>query len=567
MARLIKNGLRSTVTIVVLAAVVSTVVGVAAYAWAADPQTSTIYAAVSKSDGTMKIVSATYRPKTNEFLLSWNQVGPPGPAGPQGPAGPAGATGAMGPQGESGPVGATGAVGPAGPQGVKGEAGAAGQQGEKGDIGPAGPAGIMGATGDVGARGPVGDKGDAGATWFTGVGVPNPALGRDHDLYLNEDGSVYVKDSGSWTFFTSLKGPQGDTGTIGPKGDTGATGPRGDAGDVGPTGAAGPEGEKGDVGPVGPAGPDGADGAPGPKGDQGEVGPAGPKGEKGDTGAAGPQGEKGDTGATGPSGADYTSDPAWSSLAALAPHFRVENDAIEGHDGPNIVAFGANFFTETNSGIYTLVGAPFDTAPEAPASVDAALAEVGAGSDIVWQATVSWPAVANATGYQLYRREVTSGDTAPWVKLAGLDEAATSYLDRPLTIGTSFEYGVSALDVAGAESDKAVAAPLSVTGVTQLRVGEQIGYERTSCEIPIYACDKNGATVTTFAGTVQCELANPSLFGLRALEDSVVNGIATITVYNFQRYVPGTGVITGCPVTVSCGDLVVTAFATFPPNV
>src|SRR6266498_3273925 len=71
--------------------------------------TGTITACANPS-GVLKL-STDGTCKSNETLVTWNQVGPPGPPGPAGPAGP------TGPQGPSGPIGATAPQGPAGPQG------------------------------------------------------------------------------------------------------------------------------------------------------------------------------------------------------------------------------------------------------------------------------------------------------------------------------------------------------------------------------------------------------------------------------------------------------------------
>jgi hypothetical protein len=111
MQGLVGRTLRSTVAIVMLVAVVSALVGVAAYAYAvSSPAPQTIYAAVNNSSGTMKIVSASYEPKTNEHILIWNNVGPQGPAGPQGLQGDVGERGPIGPAGPAGKDGADAAT-------------------------------------------------------------------------------------------------------------------------------------------------------------------------------------------------------------------------------------------------------------------------------------------------------------------------------------------------------------------------------------------------------------------------------------------------------------------------
>lgn len=95
-------------------------------------------ACVTKSTGGVRVVPAGNTCKSNEYPISWNEVGPQGPAGPQGQAGPQGDVGAVGPQGE---------VGPAGPTGPQGDAGPVGPQGVVGPAGPMGPMGLTGASG------------------------------------------------------------------------------------------------------------------------------------------------------------------------------------------------------------------------------------------------------------------------------------------------------------------------------------------------------------------------------------------------------------------------------------
>jgi hypothetical protein len=56
-----------------------------------------------------------------------------------------------------------------------------------------------------------------GSSWLTGTGVPDPSLGVDGDLYLNDsNGDVYQKISGSWHLVANIEGPQGPAGPSGP---------------------------------------------------------------------------------------------------------------------------------------------------------------------------------------------------------------------------------------------------------------------------------------------------------------------------------------------------------------
>ena len=123
----------------------------------------TINACVGVSSGSVRIVSDPTTCKSNEYALSWNQLGPQGPQGPAGPTGPQGATGPQGPQGDPGPAGPAGFAGPQGATGPQGPAGA------DGAVGPAGPAGATGSQGDPGPAGPAGPAGPQGPQGPAGV--------------------------------------------------------------------------------------------------------------------------------------------------------------------------------------------------------------------------------------------------------------------------------------------------------------------------------------------------------------------------------------------------------------
>lgn len=73
------------------------------------PSAEVIYACVSNSDGTTRIVTSGTICKKNERSVHWNQQGPQGERGPQG------IQGAQGSQGEPGPQGTAGPPGPRGP--------------------------------------------------------------------------------------------------------------------------------------------------------------------------------------------------------------------------------------------------------------------------------------------------------------------------------------------------------------------------------------------------------------------------------------------------------------------
>lgn len=87
--------------------------------------------------------------------------------------------------------------------------------------------------------------------------------------------------------------------------------------------------------------------------------------------------------------------------------------------------------------------------PAAPASLQAT-----AGAD---QVSLSWPAVAGATSYKIYRGTTTGGEsTTPLATVSG-----TSYLDTAVTAGTPYYYKVTAVSTLGesSASPEATATP------------------------------------------------------------------------------------------------------------
>lgn len=135
---------------------------------------------------------------------------------------------------------------PMGPRGLPGPTGLPGADGSLWYIGTGPPSDALGTVvdfyldegpGDVytkttgvwvisgNIQGPIGFTGDIGSRWYVGTGAPDPALGRDIDLYLDEGpGDVYNKLTGAWVIEGNLEGPIGPTGAVGPTGPTGATG-------------------------------------------------------------------------------------------------------------------------------------------------------------------------------------------------------------------------------------------------------------------------------------------------------------------------------------------------------
>jgi hypothetical protein len=140
------------------------------------------------------------------------------------------------------------------------------------------------------------DQGTASAATFSsGEGEPNAAVGTDGDHYFDQASALlYKRLASEWQSLGSLKGLQGEVGLTGPQGLAGGPGP------VGLTGATGPQGAAGAVGPVGPMGPVGPQGAQGPIGLTGAVGAIGPAGAVGPMGPQGWQGPQGIAGVSSP---------------------------------------------------------------------------------------------------------------------------------------------------------------------------------------------------------------------------------------------------------------------------
>jgi len=375
-------------------------------------------------------------------------------------------TSLVGPKGATGATGATGAMGPIGPQGVKGATGAQGPKGDAGATGAVGPVGPQGAKGDTGATGAKGDVGPVGAQGANG-------------------------DKGA----PGLDGKDGAPGVKGDKGDPGLDGKDGAQGPIGP---AGPMGEKGDIGL---AGSDGKDGAQGP------VGPAGPKG---DTGLQGPKGDKGDKGDTGPAGA---TDPKWT---ALAPFVQVVGDTINGNAGPNVVFSGANFFTQTDSGIYALLGLPhYDRPPVGPASVSTTgLHVVGQKGTQHWQTTIDWtaPASDDVAHYCVYRREVANGNTGAWTLLTTTGPTTTTWQDDTPAAGSTYEYGVSWTGGPIESAKTTTSSTITIPVVDHLEFDPPAAawpdYSKLTEDIwgnasfTVRAVDQQGQTVTQYDGRI-----------------------------------------------------------------
>ena len=136
-------------------------------------------------------------PKSNDSVVSNNQLttklyvdtylttGPTGATGAEGPIGDTGATGAQGQLGPTGATGATGVTGFTGATGITGTMGPTGSTGATGVTGVTGAQGVTGATGAQGATGATGATGLRGATGFTGSTGPTGATGPRGNLGTN----------------------------------------------------------------------------------------------------------------------------------------------------------------------------------------------------------------------------------------------------------------------------------------------------------------------------------------------------------------------------------------------
>jgi len=150
--------------------------------------------AFEEIDGTKTFTSV---PKSNNPVVSNNQLttklyvdtylttGPTGATGAEGPIGDTGATGAQGQLGPTGATGATGVTGFTGATGITGTMGPTGSTGATGVTGVTGAQGVTGATGAQGATGATGATGLRGATGFTGGTGPTGASGPQGNLGTN----------------------------------------------------------------------------------------------------------------------------------------------------------------------------------------------------------------------------------------------------------------------------------------------------------------------------------------------------------------------------------------------
>ncbi|HYD42928.1 MAG TPA: fibronectin type III domain-containing protein [Anaeromyxobacter sp.] len=103
-------------------------------------------------------------------------------------------------------------------------------------------------------------------------------------------------------------------------------------------------------------------------------------------------------------------------------------------------------------------GTTSPTLPAAPAGL--------AASPSAGRVSLSWGAVAGATGYDVFRAASSAG---PFAKLTAAPQAATTYADGAVAAGTTYWYQVRAVNAAGTSAPSATvsaavpAAPVAVT--------------------------------------------------------------------------------------------------------
>jgi collagen type VII alpha len=215
--------------------------------------------------------------------------------------------------------------------------------------------GGTGSTGPSGAPG-SGGAGSGGSSFYLGTcgGLPPPAnlcnVTTEGWITLCTDtnNDMYVCQSGTWVFQTSLQGPTGISGSSGMTGSTGA---------LGLTGATGTSGSQGSTGTTGASGMTGSSGASGLSltGATGQSGTTGATGSSGFTGASGSTGASGATATTGSSGT--TGGSLTGATGAVGTVYNEYWVAIG--DGPNTVAtsFDGRQWTGLGPGLITTANA------------------------------------------------------------------------------------------------------------------------------------------------------------------------------------------------------------------
>jgi hypothetical protein len=154
-----------------------------------------------------------------------------GETGSQGPQGEKGDKGDPGIQGEKGDTGSQGPKGETGQTGPKGDTGPQGPKGDTGEQGPKGETGPQGEKGDQGIQGIQGPKGDDGKDFhikkvFSSINAMNNYSGSDIELYdyvMIDTGSVedidtgklYCYEADGWSYVGDVSGASGIQGPAG----------------------------------------------------------------------------------------------------------------------------------------------------------------------------------------------------------------------------------------------------------------------------------------------------------------------------------------------------------------
>lgn len=408
---------------------------------------------------------------------------------------------------------------------------------------------IRGPKGDTGATGAAGVDGNK---WFSGTGVPASSIGANGDYYMDfNNGDIYKKVVGSWTFSLNVMGPAGPTG---PQGDTGPTGPQG------------------------------APGAQGPKGDQGDVGPQGLKGDKGDTGATGdqgPKGDKGDTGEQGPKG-----DPGISSVSSVGTGQPVLDTYTSATGALSLksLASGSGISITENSGdiIITATGggatsADFLGLSDTPDSFTGANKVVKinpannglvfgnvAASEVSGLATVATTgAYADLTGKPVLATVATSGSYADLANKPTIVSALSGLSD----VTTTGAVTGSVLKYNGTSSKWEVGSDNSAAGVTTVSSSSNAITVANASTTPALTFNPGNVALTALSGNLP--VARLTGLALSAMSDVDVTGAANGSLLKYNtassRWEVGTDNAAGISTVSSTSNAISVANGTTAP--
>lgn len=172
------------------------------------------------------------------------------------------------------------------------------------------------------------------------------------------------------------------------------------------------------------------------------------------------------TKATGTKIADATSPAVHTGLSDGTTYYYVVTAVNQAGEGPASVQVAAK----------TITPAPVPVVPSVPTGVTAS-----GGAN---QVTISWPAVAGATSYNIYRSTASGVSTANGTKLAGV---TSPYTNTGLAAGTTYYFVVTAVNSAGESGASAQASaatnpappavPVAPTGVVATGGASQVSLD------------------------------------------------------------------------------------------